>query len=42
MWEWARFDTMPVCRQVMDKAGEITGLDIPKICFTENEGDRYY
>ena len=31
------YDTMPVCRQVMDKAGEITGLDIPKICFTENE-----
>lgn len=31
------YDKMPVCRQVMDKAGEVTGLDIPKICFTENE-----
>lgn len=31
------YDKMPVCRQVIEKAGEVSGLDIPKICFTENE-----
>ena len=31
------YDKMPVCRQVIDKASQVSGLDIPKICFTENE-----
>ena len=26
-----------VCREVFDKAGQITGLDLPAICFQENE-----
>lgn len=31
------YDKIPVCRQVMDQASRISGLDIPEICFTENE-----
>lgn len=31
------YENIPVCRQVMDLAGEASGLDIRKICFEENE-----
>lgn len=31
------YDKMPVCRQVIEKASQVSGLDLPKICFTENE-----
>lgn len=31
------YDKMPVCRQVIEKACQVSGLDLPKICFTENE-----
>jgi len=31
------YNQIPVCKQVMEDAGNITGLDIPKLCFTENE-----
>lgn len=31
------YNTLPICREIMDRAGETAGLDIPKICFTENE-----
>lgn len=31
------YDKLPICRQVMDEASRISGLDIPEICFTEND-----
>lgn len=31
------YETFPVCRGVIDKASEISGLDLKKICFEENE-----
>ncbi len=31
------YENSPVCKQVMDLAGSIVGLDIPKICFEEND-----
>ncbi len=31
------YETFPVCRGVMDKASEISGLDLKEICFEENE-----
>ena len=30
-------DTMPEVKAIYDKASEVTGLDIPALCFTENE-----
>ena len=39
MWEWGRdfYETYPVCAEVIDKASEISGLDLKEICFEENE-----
>lgn len=31
------YDTIPVCRQVYELAGEASGLDVAKLCFEENE-----
>lgn len=31
------YDTMPEVKAIYDKASEVTGLDIPVLCFTENE-----
>lgn len=31
------YEQIPICREIMDKAGEVTGMDIPKLCFEENE-----
>lgn len=31
------YETFPVCREVIDKASEISGLDLRKICFEEND-----
>ncbi|MGN0399411.1 MAG: ACP S-malonyltransferase [Blautia sp.] len=31
------YKEISVCRQVMDKASQVSGLDIPNLCFTENE-----
>ena len=31
------YETFPVCREVIDKASEISGLDLKTICFEENE-----
>ena len=31
------YETFPVCREVIDKASEISGLDLKEICFEENE-----
>lgn len=31
------YENVPVCRQVMDLAGEASGLDMKQICFEENE-----
>lgn len=31
------YETYQVCKEVMDLASEVTGLDIPRLCFTENE-----
>ena len=31
------YDEIPVCREVIQMAGEISGLDLPKICFTEDD-----
>lgn len=31
------YDTMPEVKAIYDKASEVTGLDIPALCFTENE-----
>ena len=31
------YETFPVCRGVIDKASEISGLDLKEICFEENE-----
>lgn len=31
------YENIPVCREVYDLASEVTGLDIPDICFQENE-----
>ena len=30
------YDTFPVAKEVFDKASEVTGLDIAKLCFEEN------
>lgn len=31
------YDAIPVCRAIYDMASEVTGLDIPKLCFEEND-----
>ena len=31
------YETFPVCAEVIDKASEISGLDLKEICFEENE-----
>ena len=31
------YKEISVCRQVMDKASQVSGLDVPNLCFTENE-----
>ena len=31
------YETYPVCAEVIDKASEISGLDLKEICFEENE-----
>ena len=31
------YETLPICREVYDLASEVTGLDLPKLCFMENE-----
>lgn len=31
------YDTMPEVKAIYEKASEVTGLDIPALCFTENE-----
>lgn len=31
------YEQIAVCKKIYDMASEVTGLDIPKICFTENE-----
>lgn len=31
------YDTIPVCREIFDKASELAGFDMKKICFEENE-----
>ena len=31
------YEAVPVCREVIDKASEISGVDLKKICFEENQ-----
>ena len=31
------YDTIPLCREVFEKASEASGLDVEKLCFEENE-----
>ncbi|MBD5545709.1 MAG: ACP S-malonyltransferase [Lachnospiraceae bacterium] len=31
------YDTIPVCREVFEKASKASGLDVEKLCFEENE-----
>ncbi|MBS6196659.1 MAG: ACP S-malonyltransferase [Clostridiales bacterium] len=31
------YEQIPVCRQVYETASEVTGIDIPALCFEENE-----
>lgn len=31
------YDAIPACRKVYEQASEVTGLDIPALCFEENE-----
>lgn len=31
------YEKYPVCREVMQRASQVTGLDIPKLCFEENQ-----
>lgn len=31
------YEQIPVCRQMIDLASEVTGLNIPELCFEENE-----
>lgn len=31
------YESMPVCREIFDKASDIAGFDMKKICFEENE-----
>lgn len=31
------YESMPVCREIFDKASEIAGFDMKKVCFEENE-----
>lgn len=31
------YDTMPVCKNIFDKASELAGFDMKKICFEDNE-----
>ena len=31
------YDSFPVAKEVFDKASEVTGLDIAKLCFEEND-----
>ena len=31
------YEALPVCREVIDKASEISGVDLKKICFEENQ-----
>lgn len=31
------YDTIPVCREIFDKASELAGFDMKRICFEENE-----
>ena len=31
------YEQIPICKEVYDLASEVTGLDIPALCFEENE-----
>lgn len=31
------YENLPICREVYDLASEVTGLDLPKLCFMEND-----
>ncbi|MDO4274462.1 MAG: ACP S-malonyltransferase [Eubacteriales bacterium] len=31
------YEQVPVCRDIIDKASKVSGLDIPALCFEENE-----
>lgn len=31
------YDTIPVCREIFDKASDLAGFDMKRICFEENE-----
>ena len=31
------YDTIPACKAVYDLASEVTGLDLPALCFEEND-----
>lgn len=31
------YDTIPLCKEIFEKAGRVTGLDVEKLCFEENE-----
>lgn len=36
-WEKEFYEQIPICKEVYDLASEVTGLDIPALCFEENE-----
>ena len=37
-WHGKRiYEQIPICKEVYDLASEVTGLDIPALCFEENE-----
>ena len=36
-WEKNFYEQIPICKEVYDLASEVTGLDIPALCFEENE-----
>lgn len=31
------YENIPVCKEIFDKATQVSGIDIPKLCFEENE-----
>ena len=31
------YEQIPICKEVYDLVSEVTGLDIPALCFEENE-----
>ena len=41
-WEKEFYEQIPICKEVYDLASEVTGLDIPALCFEGERKNKYH